>query len=120
MQKLFRTTFQGLYLEDEGPSPTFLRSNQTRATTSLTFKSEVSCALGCLTPKEDAGTDVFPKVFKTLISDLAPALARMFEIYHQTAQIPVYWRHAIVTPATKAAHATYLTPQSHVCCLQGL
>ncbi len=73
----------------------------------LIAELEVRRALDGLYPHTGAGPDgLFPKALKALNSHIAPVLARMFNLLHQTAQVPKNWRRALVTPVAKSPGTT--------------
>ncbi len=69
--------------------------HNTKNTTSypLITELEIRRALDGLNPHKGAGPDgLFPKVLKALNSQIAPILARMFNLSPQTAQVPDDWQ----------------------------
>ncbi len=73
----------------------------------LITELEIRHALDGPNPHKGAGPDgLFPKVIKALSSNIAPVLARMFNLSLQTAEAPDDWRRAIVAPVAKSPRTT--------------
>ncbi len=103
MAELLKTTFLGLFREDEGSTPVFQPRRQTFVADPLITELEVRRALDGLTPHKSADPDgLFPKVLITLNSHLGPAPARMFKLSLQTAQVAEDCHRAILTPVAKS------------------
>ncbi len=102
MAELLKTTFLGFFREDEGSNPVLQPRTQTNMADPLITELEIRRALDGLNPHKGAGPDgLFPKALKALNSQIAPVLARMFNLSPQTAQVPDDWRRAIVTTVAK-------------------
>ncbi len=107
MADLLKQTFQSFYRTDKGSTPTFHPRTELSMATPHITESETQRALESLNPNKGAGPDgLFPKALKTLSPYIATTLTRIFKLSLQTSQIPDDWRHAIVTPVTKAPHTT--------------